>query len=57
MQRDMGEGKTVYLCELDLGGRPPVAGTLDVAPLDEVATVSEQNEFHARWLASRRNAS
>ena len=25
MQRDMGEGKTVYLCALDRSGRPPVA--------------------------------
>jgi hypothetical protein len=53
MQRDMGEGKTVYLCELELHGRPPEARALDAAPLDEVATVSEQNAFHARWLASR----
>jgi hypothetical protein len=53
MQRDMGEGKTVYLCALNLNARPPVARTLDPAPLDEVATVSEQDEFHRRWLASR----
>ena len=53
MQRDMGEGKTVYLCELERRGRPPEARALDAAPLDEVATVSEQDAFHARWLASR----
>ena len=53
MQRDMGEGETVYLCELELAGRQPAARTLDAAPIDEVGTVSEQDEFHVRWLASR----
>jgi hypothetical protein len=56
MQRDMGVGKTVYLCELDRGGRPPEVRTLDAAPLDEAGTVREQDEFHARWLASRDKA-
>jgi hypothetical protein len=51
MQRDMGEGKTVYLCSLDRRGRPPVARTLDPAPLDEVATISEQDELaHPRRM-------
>lgn len=56
MQRDMGLGRMTYLCELgDFGGMPTV-GTLDPAPLAEVGTVADQDEFHAEWLADRGNA-
>jgi hypothetical protein len=53
MQRDMGEGRGVYLCELGAPGRPPHWDTLGPAPLEEVGTVAEQDAFHARWLADR----
>lgn len=53
MQRDMGVGRSVYLTEVGVSGRPPHAGTLDPASLAETGTVAEQDEFHARWLASR----
>lgn len=53
MQADMGEGKVVYLCELGKPGRPSSVRTLEPAPLDEVGSVAEQDEFHAAWLADR----
>lgn len=33
--------------------RPPFVRTLDPAPLDLVATVAKQDEFHALWLTER----
>lgn len=56
MQRDMGLGRMTYLCELGDSGGFPMVGTLDPAPLAEVGTVADQDEFHAAWLADRGNA-
>lgn len=53
MQRDMGGGREVYLLELDRPGRPLEAETLGDAPCDQVATVREQKDFYADWLARR----
>lgn len=54
MQRDMGEGRFVYLLTEGETGRPPQVSTLGRASLAEVGTVREQEEQHARWLSSRR---
>jgi hypothetical protein len=51
MQRDMGDGRVVYLLELGSSSRPPAVGTLDAAPLDSVGTVTEQDDFQTRWRA------
>lgn len=56
MQRDMGLGRMTHLCELGEFGGMPTVGTLDAAPLAEVGTVADQDEFHAAWLADRGNA-
>jgi len=53
MQRDMGEGRVVYLLSEGQSGRPPQVNTLGSAPMAEVGTVAEQEERHARWLNSR----
>jgi hypothetical protein len=54
MQRDMGEGRFVYLLTEGETGRPPQVSTLGPASLMDVGTVREQEELHARWLSSRR---
>jgi hypothetical protein len=54
MQRDMGEGRLVYLLTEGQTGRPPQVRTLEPAPLDAVGTVDEQDQQHATWLAWRR---
>jgi hypothetical protein len=56
MQRDMGEGRAVYLLTLGSHGRPPSVRTLDAAPLGEVATNAEQEEFYQQWLSERGSA-
>jgi hypothetical protein len=56
MQRDMGEGRVVYLLSEGQRGRPPQVSTLGPAPLAEVGTVDEQDEQFTRWLNSRRPA-
>lgn len=54
MQRDMGEGRTVYVLSLPrTEGRPPSAPTLDPAPLDEVGTTGEQDAFQQQWRPPR----
>lgn len=54
MQRDMGSGRSVYLLSLPrTAGRPPSAPTLDPAPLHEVGTTAEQDDFHRRWMPER----
>lgn len=53
MQRDIGEGRVVYLCQLGSSERPPTVRTLDAAPLDEVGTLAEQDAFQTRWRAER----
>jgi hypothetical protein len=53
MQRDMGRGRVVYLLEKGQHGRPRQVGTLEAAPCDQIATVREQKEFYAGWLAQR----
>jgi hypothetical protein len=53
MQRDMGEGRVVYLLAEAGSGRPPQVKTLGPAPLTDVGTVAEQDEQHRRWLRSR----
>jgi hypothetical protein len=53
MQRDMGEGRSVYLLEIPRSaGRPPTAGTLDAVSCDRVGSVADQDEFQRRWRAS-----
>jgi hypothetical protein len=56
MQRDMGSGHSVYLLNLDppvARLRPPEVRTLKAAPLDEVGSLAEQDEFQRQWLALR----
>ena len=56
MQRDMGSGHRVYLLNLDppvARLRPPEARTLTPAPLDEVGSLAEQDEFQRQWLELR----
>ena len=53
MQRDMGEGRFVYLLTEGETGRPPQVSTLGPSSLAEVGSVREQEEQHARWLSSR----
>ncbi len=53
MQRDMGEGRVVYLCTIPRDAtRPPQVDTLGEANADAVGTVIAQNDFHERWMAS-----
>jgi hypothetical protein len=56
MQRDMGEGRSVYLLTEGTSGRPPHVSTLGPAPLPDVGTVAEQDEQYRRWLSSRPGA-
>jgi hypothetical protein len=56
MQRDMGEGRVVYLPTKGESGRPPQVRTLGPASLLDVGTVREQDEQHRRWLSSRPGA-
>jgi hypothetical protein len=53
MQQDMGRGRFVYLLEENQTGRPFEVRTLDSAPSDQIATVPEQKEWYAGWLAQR----
>ena len=53
MQRDMGEGRVVYLLTEGETGRPPQVSTLGPASFAEVGSVAEQDELLARWLSSR----
>jgi hypothetical protein len=53
MQRDIGEGRVVYLLTERETERPPQVSTLGPASLAEVGSVREQDEQHARWLSSR----
>jgi hypothetical protein len=53
MQRDMGEGRVVYLLTEGETGRSPQVSTLGSASLAEVGSVREQDEQYARWLSSR----
>jgi hypothetical protein len=53
MQRDMGEGRVVYLLREGETGRPPQVSTLGPASLAEVGSVGEQDEQYARWLSAR----
>jgi hypothetical protein len=53
MQRDMGEGRVVYLLSEGHRRRPPQVSTLGPAPLADVGTVDEQDKQYARWLNSR----
>ena len=51
MQRDMGDGRSVYILTLPrTPGRPPSAPTLDPASLDEVGTTADQDAFQRRWM-------
>ena len=53
MQRDMGVGRSVYILSLPRSPeRPPSAQTLDPAPLDEVGTTADQDEFQRLWMPS-----
>lgn len=53
MQRDMGEGRVVYLCTIPRDAtRPLQVETLAEANADEVGSVIAQDEFHERWMAS-----
>ncbi len=46
----------VYLLTLGAHERPPSGGTLDAAPLGEVATNAEQGELYRQWLSERNSA-
>jgi len=49
MQRDMGEGYSVYLLQAEKGARQPEVATLDPAPPDQVVSVAEQRAFFEEW--------
>jgi hypothetical protein len=53
MQRDMGEGRVVYLLVAGQAGRPVQVDTLGPARIHDVGTVAEQDAYHAQWLATR----
>lgn len=54
MQRDMGDGRSVYVLSLPrVEGRPPSEPTLDPAPLDEVGTAAQQDAFQEQWRPPR----
>jgi hypothetical protein len=51
MQRDMGQGLTVYILQgVPKGTRPPQVDTLDHAPCHEVVPVEEQEACYRGWL-------
>jgi hypothetical protein len=54
MQADMGEGRVMYLLVMGESGRPEQVPTLDPAPLDQVASVDEQDRTNDAWYSSRR---
>jgi hypothetical protein len=52
MARDMGGGTQVYVIRPGLPARPEdLVETLDHAPLDQMATVAEQQAFFDAWQA------
>jgi hypothetical protein len=53
MQRDMGEGRYVYLLKPGQTGRPEQVDTLGTAPIELIGSVAEQEAHHAHWLKSR----
>jgi hypothetical protein len=54
MQCDMGEGRVVYLLAEGQTGRPEQVSTLGRTAIEHVGTLEEQDQYHARWLGSRR---
>lgn len=51
MQRDMGSGFSTYLLAgVSKGQRPPTANTLDFAPPEMIAKVTEQRAWYKAWL-------
>ena len=54
MQRDMGQGRFVYVLDDEQSGRHQVE-TLADAPCEDVGTVHEQREYYAGWLARLTN--
>jgi hypothetical protein len=51
MQRDMGVGRSVYLLSLPrTSERPPIVHTLEPAPLDEVGSTADQDDFQGQWM-------
>lgn len=56
MQRDMAEGRVVYLLVEGRTGRPEQVSTLGSAPASHVGTVEDQDQHHEQWLRSRRTA-
>lgn len=53
MQRDMGLARSVYLVAMGDSGRPPQVPVFGPAPLSDVSTVAEQDEFIEQWIRSR----
>ena len=53
MQRDMGEGRYVYLLEPGQKGRPEQVDTLGTAPIEFIGSVAEQETHYAHWLSTR----
>jgi hypothetical protein len=56
MQRDMAEGRVVYLLVEGQTGRPEQVSTLGPTSVSHVGTVDDQDQQHERWLQSRRAA-
>ena len=51
MLRDMGDGRTAYLLSLPwTPTQHPTARTLDAAPLADVGTTADQDEFQRQWM-------
>lgn len=50
MQRDMGEGKCVYLLSTtDRASKPPVVATLGAADPSEIVLVADQRAWYEAW--------
>jgi hypothetical protein len=53
MQRDMGEGRVVYLLVEGQASRPEQVSTLGSTSVSQVGTVDDQDQQYERWLRSR----
>ena len=53
MAREMSGGRKVYLLRMGQPARPQdLVNTFDEAPIDKIASVSEQQAYYLDWLAS-----
>jgi hypothetical protein len=53
MSRSMGGGRKAYIIRLGASATE-MLDIFDFAPAESVGTVAQQEDFHARWVASLR---